>query len=146
MLVSAKTLNRLLSKQPMFQQGLAGTPRRKSKSTIVSGSLFAAFSRSKASKPPAIRQARPIFRMRPRFWRNPRVLRLKYRERKSKDARVRASQNRTEIPPRTERPFGPTSRIVSPFVVVVCTSSRLRASTIACARSGKPNVGRSCVT
>ena len=143
---AAKTLNRLFSKQPMFQQGLAETLRRENKSTIVSYSLFAASGQRRVPKPLTIRQARPIFRMRPRFWRNPRVLRLKYRERKSKDARVRASQNRTEIPPRTERPFGPTSRIVSPFVVVVCTSSRLRASTIACARSGKPNVGRSCVT
>ena len=143
---AAKTLNRLLSKQPMFQQGLAGTRRRKSKSTIVSSSLFGASSPRELPKQLAIRQARPIFRMRPRFWRNPRVLRLKFRERKTKTRVFRAPQNRTEIPPRTERPFGPTSKIVSPFVVVVCTSSRLRASTIAWARRGKPNVGRSWVT
>ena len=143
---AAKTLNRLFSKQPMFQEGLAETVRRENKSTIVSYSLFAASGQRRVPKPLAIRQARPIFRMRPRFWRNPRVLRLKFRERKTKTRVFRAPQNRTEIPPRTERPFGPTSKIVSPFVVVVCTSSRLRASTIAWARRGKPNVGRSWVT
>jgi hypothetical protein len=38
------------------------------------------------------------------------------------------AQNLTEIPPRTERPVGQTSRIVSLLLVLDWKSSRLRAS------------------
>ena len=55
-------------------------------------------------------------------------------------------QNLTEMPPRTDRRLLPTKVMTSAFSELVCTSSRLRASTIASARSGKPNVGSSCVT
>jgi len=55
-------------------------------------------------------------------------------------------QNLSEMPPRTDRRLLPTKVITSAFSELVCTSSRLRASTIASARTGKPNVGSSCVT
>src|SRR4029453_17611847 len=55
-------------------------------------------------------------------------------------------QNLNEMPPRTDRRLLPTNVNTSAFSELVCTSSRLRASTIASARSGKPNVGNSCVT
>jgi hypothetical protein len=38
------------------------------------------------------------------------------------------AQNLTEIPPRSERPFGPTSSTVSPLLVRDRKSRRLRAS------------------
>ena len=92
---AAKTLNRLFAKQPMFQQALAGAPGRENKPTMVSCRLFGASFRRKVPTPLMIRQARPIFRMRPRFWRNPRALRLKYRERK-KQRRACFARLRTE--------------------------------------------------
>lgn len=55
-------------------------------------------------------------------------------------------QNLNEMPPRTERRVLPTNVNTSAFSELGCTSSRLRASTIASARKGNPNVGNSCVT
>lgn len=86
MIAATKTLNRLFSKATDVPTGLAGTPGAENISQMVSCSLFAASSRRKMAKPLVIRQARPIFRMRPRFWRNLRVLGLKYRERKQRRA------------------------------------------------------------
>ena len=79
----------------MFQQVLAGTRAGHIMSATVSTSLLAASWPGNLRSLRAVRQGRPIFRMRPRFWRNPRALRLKYRERKQKDARV--SRLRTEL-------------------------------------------------
>lgn len=140
------TLNRVIQKQPMFQQRLADAPPGFTTWATVSGSLFGRFFCPRSAQTACDVASASDFSYASEILEKPASPVTEVSGAKNKDARVRASQNRTEIPPRSDLPFGPTSRIVSPFVVVVCTSRRLRASTMACARKGRPKVGKSWVT
>jgi hypothetical protein len=91
----------------------------------------------------------PTFWTFPRFWTTGRWGNYKEKA-KTQNWRVTSrvlflSQNLSEIPPRTERRPVLSCVSISPFSILAWTSSRLRASRTASARTGKPKLGSSCV-
>lgn len=96
------------------------------------------------------RSCYPRFWTSPRFWTTRSMGQLK-KKAKTQNWRVTSrvlflSQNLSEIPPRTDRRPVLSCVSTSPFSALAWTSSRLRASRTASARTGKPKLGSSCVT